>query len=649
MEYLKNKKKFSLHDKKKVALIALERKRKYEQDLKDPKKHVWNEKRKRWVNPISQTGYIGPTVRECFSDLREVANDSADFLNACKFVNQCVDLEKKGKFDIEGNCSKKHFRVAGAGPPTKAVEVRNSLFEYFIDVRTALKGRLPKKLFLAKAKELLQSYNEERRKRREDPETILFSNRWLKGWCKQFHVSMKRPNKRFSITQEKRKRRIISFLKNIWTARYFFEKKYGVNPAILSADQMPLHRNESSSAKTMNFVGQNQSTFVKENYKLSRERSTVMTTVSSSNKVPAPPCEYLFKGKGTRVKLSPPAKTKVQWAEKGSYRLQNLLQYVENLPAQPVALFPQKRVIFTLDDYSVHLDPSIQEAMYKKGYFLIIIGGGITGDIQCNDTHYHRRAKGLYRDREMAVMIDKLREHPEKIPAPTRDDMMEMFSHAWKETCQDVDGELAFKQNMVTIAFDGSEDHLVSAKLMDLVGEDMKAFRAELLKSKVPHTFRELERLMTPPEGVVRKRLSQHERPEDEGVELFDAEETIAEEEFDSDADSELDEKSDDEQDGAEQANSQIEKESTEIDCSTSSNNINIGFLEEMREKLREGKKRCEIHMMPFLVKMENTVSEARHMCLNHEKQKQEEALRKQTAEEQTNEEEGNCFDLFAL
>ena len=74
-----------------------------------------------------------------------------------------------------------------------------------------------------------------------------------------------------------------------------------------------------------------------------------------------------------------------------------------------------------------------------------------------------------------------------------------------------------------------------------------------------------------------------------------------------------------------------------------------------MRKKLREGKKRCEIHMMPFLVKMENIVSEARHMCLDHEKRKQEEALRKQeevlrkqTAEEQTNEEYGNCFDLFA-
>ena len=72
--------------------------------------------------------------------------------------------------------------------------------------------------------------------------------------------------------------------------------------------------------------------------------------------------------------------------------------------------------------------------MYKKGYFLIITGGGITGDIQCNNTHNHKRVKALYQDSEMVKMIDNLRDHPDKIPSPTRDDMMEMFNHAWEET-----------------------------------------------------------------------------------------------------------------------------------------------------------------------------------------------------------------------
>ena len=85
-----------------MALFASEKKRKYHQHLKDPNKHVWNEKRS-----------------DIFSDLTEEPNDSNNFKNACKFITRCVELEEWGKFKIEGNCSKNHFRAAGAGAPTK--------------------------------------------------------------------------------------------------------------------------------------------------------------------------------------------------------------------------------------------------------------------------------------------------------------------------------------------------------------------------------------------------------------------------------------------------------------------------------------------------------------------------------------------------
>ena len=64
-------------------------------------------------------------------------------------------------------------------------------------------------------------------------------------------------------------------------------KKYGVESIIDGADQMVLHRNEVHGKKKLNFQGWNQTTYVKENYMLSRERAT----------------EYLYKRKGLRVKL----------------------------------------------------------------------------------------------------------------------------------------------------------------------------------------------------------------------------------------------------------------------------------------------------------------------------------------------------------
>ena len=72
---------------------------------------------------------------------------------------------------------------------------------------------------------------------------------------------------------------------------------------------MLLHRNESTTQRTMTF--KNMDTYVKENYSLSRGRATVFTQVSSdptANFIP----EFVFKGKGTRIKLNPPEGMKVQ-------------------------------------------------------------------------------------------------------------------------------------------------------------------------------------------------------------------------------------------------------------------------------------------------------------------------------------------------
>ena len=133
---------------------------------------------------------------------------------------------------------------------------------------------------------------------------------------------------------------------------------------------------------------------------------------------------------------------------------------------------------------------------------MIEIGGGITGDVQVNDTSNHRSVNRAYRNLEMQLMLDLLRQNPKKIPASFRYQMMEMFYDAWEKTSSDVDNEQIFKSNMMTLAFDGSEDHLASKKLTDLVGEEMLIFRKHLLKSTTTALFKELRSTITKSEGV---------------------------------------------------------------------------------------------------------------------------------------------------
>ena len=107
---------------------------------------------------------------------------------------------------------------------------------------------------------------------------------------------MRKTNNKFSISAEARKNRHTDFIKNICTVRHTFMQLYRVDPEIITSDQMPLHRDESSGQSSMNFQGAAQTIYVKENHSLSREHITVMTSVASGKQSSAPKLEFISKG-----------------------------------------------------------------------------------------------------------------------------------------------------------------------------------------------------------------------------------------------------------------------------------------------------------------------------------------------------------------
>ena len=95
----------------------------------------------------------------------------------------------------------------------------------------------------------------------------------------------------------------------------------------------------------------------------------------------------------------------------------------------------------------------VRQALLKKGYVLVVIGGGITGDIQINDTSCHHNLKKHYREFEMNLMLEQLNNDPKKIPSPSGDEMIRMLLKAWEFL--DVDTEREFKSLFITNTFDG--------------------------------------------------------------------------------------------------------------------------------------------------------------------------------------------------
>jgi len=161
--------------------------------------------------------------------------------------------------------------------------------------------------------------------------------------------------------------------------------------------------------------------------------------------------------------------------------------------------------------------------LYAKGYVLVVFGGGITGDLQINDTHLHRNLKTAYRLRESKLLIEKLKANPGKIPSPDRREIMEMLVSSLQEV--NLDCSRALKENFIFNKLDGSEDHLVTGSLFALVGKEIQMFRSQLMQSTPPRLIADLVKTITPPEGVRSPSAaasSSDSAPPDEGAEVLD-------------------------------------------------------------------------------------------------------------------------------
>ena len=115
----------------------------------------------------------------------------------------------------------------------------------------------------------------------------------------------------------------------------------------------------------------------------------------------------MFKGTGKHPpKLTPLLGTHYQWADKDSYRLEQLLETIKHLPNRLNIFSHANFAIDVLDDYAVHLMPEVRQALWRRGSILVIIVGGITGFVQVNDTHLHKPLKGEYRMKKSELMLE---------------------------------------------------------------------------------------------------------------------------------------------------------------------------------------------------------------------------------------------------
>ena len=82
--------------------------------------------------------------------------------------------------------------------------------------------------------------------------------------------------------------------------------------------------------------------------------------------------------------------------------------------------------------------PEIKEVLIKRSYTHVIIGSGVTRDIQVNDSDLHAPLKAKYQELEQPLIISQLRANSKKIPQPTEDDMIRLLVESFKSLETDV-------------------------------------------------------------------------------------------------------------------------------------------------------------------------------------------------------------------
>ena len=88
------------------------------------------------------------------------------------------------------------------GRPQKAPVVRELLFEWFSVLRNSVAARIPLKLVMVKAAQLVEDYVAECLRRGVQPDPPSLHSSWLRGWRRQYRVSLRRPDRKYNVASQ---------------------------------------------------------------------------------------------------------------------------------------------------------------------------------------------------------------------------------------------------------------------------------------------------------------------------------------------------------------------------------------------------------------------------------------------------------------
>jgi len=170
------------------------------------------------------------------------------------------------------------------GAPYKCPLIREYLYDWFVDIRRSVAGRISPKFVLLKARNLADLILQAQRATGHYTPMPKLDKHWLLRWKRDKGIVFRKPNQRIKASRQKMMTRLVAMWLNVFRVRYLAVKFLGfdIGVCIFSVDEKPLHFNEggSKAIRTLEIQGA-PAVRLKENHSASRERVSVMTATTS--------------------------------------------------------------------------------------------------------------------------------------------------------------------------------------------------------------------------------------------------------------------------------------------------------------------------------------------------------------------------------
>ena len=150
-----NRGKCTLDERDALGKLSGKHKLEYDEKLNSTSGQVtYNEKSKKHTNQTEREGYVAKAVTEFYSDLKDVKHDDSNLKSAIYLRKRCYEQVTQSKKSVEINIepSKSKYRKAGGGRKATIFDVRDTLFDWFVNIRGTLKACLLRKMFKTKCK-----------------------------------------------------------------------------------------------------------------------------------------------------------------------------------------------------------------------------------------------------------------------------------------------------------------------------------------------------------------------------------------------------------------------------------------------------------------------------------------------------------------